>query len=204
MLQYYNIIQENERIIDMKDKIITTSIPLFDKKGYSETSIQDIVDHIGVTKGTFYYYYKSKQELLRDINLGYIERLLDKQKLILDDTSKTYYEKLYNIIYMVIRFIRTQRQDARIFTREMRHLEEENLNTIKQKRHEFRLNLQAMLEEGIEAGEFKANIRADILTFGILGITNWSYYWFNPSGEISEKELTNSFMELIMQGINPN
>ena len=48
----------------MKRKIIEESIDLFDKKGFNNTSIQNIVDSIGVTKGTFYYYFSSKQELL--------------------------------------------------------------------------------------------------------------------------------------------
>jgi len=37
----------------MKEKITIESIRLFEMKGFSETSIQDIVDAIGVTKGTF-------------------------------------------------------------------------------------------------------------------------------------------------------
>lgn len=41
----------------MKEKIIEVSIDLFGKHGFTETSIQDIVDGLGVTKGTFYYYF---------------------------------------------------------------------------------------------------------------------------------------------------
>ena len=38
----------------MKEKITEQSVKLFQEKGFSETSIQDIVDLLGVTKGTFY------------------------------------------------------------------------------------------------------------------------------------------------------
>ncbi|MEK5523591.1 TetR/AcrR family transcriptional regulator [Heyndrickxia sp. FSL W8-0423] len=34
--------------------------------------MQDLVEKIGVTKGTFYYYYSSKQSILNDICLNYI------------------------------------------------------------------------------------------------------------------------------------
>ncbi len=37
---------------------------LFMKKGYEQTSINDIIDRMGVAKGTFYHYFKSKEELL--------------------------------------------------------------------------------------------------------------------------------------------
>ncbi|OEH53442.1 TetR family transcriptional regulator [Oceanobacillus sp. E9] len=186
----------------MRDKIIQVSIPLFDTHGYSETSIQDIVDAIGVTKGTFYYYYKSKQELLKDINLTYIQNLLLAQEEILNNNTQTYKEKLYNNVLLIIRNIRKQRQSARIFAREIRHLQGENLEIVRHIRNKFRNNTQSIITKGIEAGEFNKNIRPDILTLGILGITNWSYYWFNPDGEVSEKQLTNYYMELILNGIN--
>ncbi|MES9741731.1 helix-turn-helix domain-containing protein, partial [Priestia megaterium] len=53
----------------MKDLMMERSIQLFAQKGFKETSIQDIVNELNVTKGTFYYYFKSKQELLMDIHL---------------------------------------------------------------------------------------------------------------------------------------
>ncbi|TXK86951.1 helix-turn-helix transcriptional regulator, partial [Parageobacillus sp. SY1] len=90
----------------MKEKIIETSIELFDRKGFKETSVQEIVEAIGVTKGAFYYYFKSKEELLKDICISYIEDLLEQQQRILQDSEKSCTEKLYEIVYMLIRNIK--------------------------------------------------------------------------------------------------
>ncbi|RFU64166.1 TetR/AcrR family transcriptional regulator [Bacillus sp. V59.32b] len=185
----------------MKEKIMEASIHLFDEKGFMETSVQEIVEYIGVTKGTFYYYYKSKEELLRDINHNYIDNLVKKQEAILKDGNKDCTSKLQEIIYMVIANIKPYKKNARIFFREMRHLSESHLEEIKAKRNLFRKNYQKLIEEGATLGVFNQNFSPDILTFGILGITNWSYYWYNPEGEVSEKELSEIFVDLILNGI---
>lgn len=185
----------------MKEKIIRESIDLFDKKGFIETSIQDIVGNIGVTKGTFYYYFESKQELLRDIHLSYLQELLEEQEIILKNKDKNYIDKLYSVIYLLIRKIKSHGPNARILFREMRHLTQENMEQIRKKRKEFRINFQVMIEDGIQVGEFKNNIRSDILTIGILSITNRSYYWYNPDGEINEEELADLYLEFILNGV---
>lgn len=188
----------------MKDKIISAGTELFGEKGFSETSIQDIVNIIGVTKGTFYYYFNSKEELLRQIHLSFIEDLLVQQKSVLEDDTKTFKEKLHGIVTVLIKNIKIQgqRQSARIFFREMRHLNEEHLEDIIEKRNDFRLNLQTLLSEGKEQGELKEELRPDILSFAILGVSNWSYYWFNPDGDVTEEELVNIYVEMILNGIS--
>lgn len=186
----------------MKEKIRDAGIQLFDENGFKSTSINDIVDFIGVTKGTFYYYFSSKEELLKDIQLLYIEDLIKQQQEILSNPSTTCTEKLFEIVYLLIKNIRINRQSARILFREMRHLSEKNLQDIHDKRNRFRENTQQLIEQGIVNGEIKGNSRADILTFGILGITNWSYYWFNPDGEVSEEQLATIYVDMILNGIN--
>ncbi|MGM7721356.1 TetR/AcrR family transcriptional regulator [uncultured Metabacillus sp.] len=49
---------------DKEKKIIEAGMSLFAKKGYSSTSIQEIVDACGISKGSFYLYFKSKEALL--------------------------------------------------------------------------------------------------------------------------------------------
>jgi len=186
----------------MKHKLIETGIQLFDQNGFKSTSVQDIVQLLGVTKGTFYYYFNSKEELLKDIHLSYIEELVQQQVKIIKNRQTSFTKKLYEIVTLLIRNIRTERQSARIFTREMRHLSGEYFEEIKDKRNQFRKNMQRLIEDGMQQGEFQSGLPADILTMGILGITNWSYYWYNPDGEVSEEKIVDIFVHMILNGIS--
>jgi AcrR family transcriptional regulator len=52
---------------ERKLEIILTSERLFREKGYTKTSVEAIIKEMGVAKGTFYYYFKSKEEVLEAI-----------------------------------------------------------------------------------------------------------------------------------------
>jgi AcrR family transcriptional regulator len=49
---------------ERRSELIACAQKLFYSKGYESTSVRDIVDEIGVAKGTFYYYFDSKQAIL--------------------------------------------------------------------------------------------------------------------------------------------
>ena len=50
-----------------RDSILRTAERLFFEKGYDETSIQDILDALSISKGGFYHYFESKIALLEEI-----------------------------------------------------------------------------------------------------------------------------------------
>ncbi|NGQ94742.1 TetR/AcrR family transcriptional regulator [Brevibacillus sp. SYP-B805] len=188
----------------MKRKIVEESVKLFETKGYSEASIQDIVDALGVTKGTFYYYFDSKEQLLMEIQMVYIDDLLAKQRQIMDDTGKDSKTKIFEIIQLLIKQIRTHGRTAKIFFRELINLSEENYMVIRKKREQFRLNLQQVIQDGIEQGELRRDLRADLIAFAILGMCNWSYQWFNPNGPVTDDELVRTYLEILLNGIQPH
>ncbi len=47
-----------------RNEILDTAQNLFYSKGYEQTSVQDIIDAVGIAKGTFYHYFRSKQHML--------------------------------------------------------------------------------------------------------------------------------------------
>ncbi|WP_431028553.1 TetR/AcrR family transcriptional regulator [Lysinibacillus sp. LZ02] len=187
----------------MKQKIVQESILLFDQKGFGSTSIQDIVDALNVTKGTFYYYFSSKEQLLMDIHLDYIEDLLNHQEKIMLKQS-SYREKLQDIVYLLIKDIEVRGSEGKVFFREMRHLGEKHAEIIREKRNVFRENVELILREGMKQGDFREGLQAHMLSFAILGITNWSYQWYQPAGSVSPKELTNIYIDMILNGILPS
>ncbi|MCG8502240.1 MAG: TetR/AcrR family transcriptional regulator [Firmicutes bacterium] len=50
-----------------KKEFLETAIALFIKKGYDVTSINDILKRINITKGSFYYHFQSKEDLVNQV-----------------------------------------------------------------------------------------------------------------------------------------
>ncbi|MGI2328631.1 TetR/AcrR family transcriptional regulator [Planococcus sp. YIM B11945] len=185
----------------MKVELIEQSTKLFVEKGFSATSIQDIVDALGVTKGSFYYHFKSKEALLMDIHLRYIDDLLRRQKAIVEN-GKTCRDKLVNVVELLIGDIEKQGAVGRVYFRELRHLSKGNAAIIRAKRAEFRGRLEAIIKEGIQSGEFRDSLEPKITTFAVLGVTNWSYQWFNPEGALTAQELADRYADFILHGMS--
>jgi len=56
-----------KKTITLKERIIEESLKLFSVKGYMSTSITDIIETVGTSKGGFYNHFKSKYQLFREI-----------------------------------------------------------------------------------------------------------------------------------------
>lgn len=185
----------------MKEKIMKHSIRLFESKGFSEASIQDIVNTLGVTKGTFYYYFSSKEELLTQIQLNYIDYMLEEQQRIIEQPDRTWKDKLSEVILMTIQAIEGRGSSARIFFRELLHITGDSLDLIKKKRDQFRLNVQSIIEQGMESGEFRDDLPVEMVAFSILGACNWCYTWFKPDGSKSDTEVAAVYTEMFLNGL---
>jgi TetR/AcrR family transcriptional regulator, cholesterol catabolism regulator len=170
----------------MRHKIIETSVQLFESKGFSQTSIQNIVDQLRVTKGTFYSYFNSKEQLLMEIHSAYIDDLIERQQQIMQQPL-TNQEKLKAIIALLIYDIKDKGANGRVFFREIRK--------------QFRWNIETIVRNGVKSGEFRNDLRVDMVTFGILGLTNYRYNWFDPDGEVTADELIGVYRKILLQGI---
>ena len=81
-----------------KKEFLDTSLELFYKKGYDNTSINDIIKEIGVSKGAFYYYFKSKEEILDSLSISHVQSLIHIYEKVLRDTKLNALEKLNKMI----------------------------------------------------------------------------------------------------------
>lgn len=70
-----------------KREILVAARELFVKKGYEQTSVNDILKIVDIAKGTFYYYFTSKQEVLAEIIIDIVEEGARKAQKILKDKS---------------------------------------------------------------------------------------------------------------------
>ncbi len=70
-----------------RNEILDTAQRLFTLKGYDQTSVQDVLDAVGIAKGTFYHYFSSKQELLDCLVTRMVAQTMLAVQPILDDQA---------------------------------------------------------------------------------------------------------------------
>ncbi len=93
---------------DRKKDFVEAAARLFAEKGYEKTSIGDIIAAVGVTKGSFYHHYQSKQEVVDDIIAALSEDLVRSVRSAFNENLPAS-EKLVGIVASVVAFREARR-----------------------------------------------------------------------------------------------
>ncbi|KMN43407.1 TetR/AcrR family transcriptional regulator [Bacillus cereus] len=89
------IVKEYE---ERRNEILETAEKLFVTKGYTKTTVNDILKEIGIAKGTFYHYFKSKEEVMDEIIMRIIKADVAKAKAIVSNPNIPVLDKLFRIL----------------------------------------------------------------------------------------------------------
>lgn len=89
------IVKEYE---ERRKEILETAERLFLTKGYTKTTVNDILKEIGIAKGTFYHYFKSKEEVMDEIIMRIIKEDVTKAKRIVSNPDIPALDKLFKIL----------------------------------------------------------------------------------------------------------
>ena len=93
-----------------KNELLDAAQELFFTKGYKQTSIESIIKKIGVAKGTFYYYFKSKEDLMDKLVKRMTNQILSEIKKITERTDLNALVKL-NRAYITTRNVKLENID---------------------------------------------------------------------------------------------
>lgn len=82
-----------------KNKIISKSAKLFYYNGYKNTPLSMILDECSIAKGNFYYYFKSKDELLIAVIKYHKENMINAFQNLIKDVSYESIKSFFNIYF---------------------------------------------------------------------------------------------------------
>jgi AcrR family transcriptional regulator len=63
------------KVRDTRDRVLAAALEVFAAKGFAATSVDNIVERAGCTRGAFYYYFESKEDIARDLQRDLWHRL---------------------------------------------------------------------------------------------------------------------------------
>lgn len=108
-----------------KQLIMEKSLELFAKQGFSATSVQQITEHCGISKGAFYLSFKSKDELILSIIDHFMREITSRIDYMVKTTDDE--NVLYAFYYESIQSFNKHSDFAKIFIKEQAHSLNEEL-----------------------------------------------------------------------------
>ncbi len=153
-----------------RDEILRAATNLFFEKGYHEVTMEEIAEEMGVSKGTIYNYFSSKENLYLEIlkeSFEAIEALLHEE---VEDSDPAVL-KLRKLLAAIFTFYRQNLKVLRILSRDETHLLKEHFElTEKWRSRRVRL-YEKIIEKGIHEGSFvrqNPRLRA-LMLYGAVG-----------------------------------
>ncbi|MFC5704180.1 TetR/AcrR family transcriptional regulator [Cohnella faecalis] len=134
------------------NEIIQTAERLFLEKGFEKTTVQDIVQRMGIAKGTFYHYFKSKDELVDHLLERYSDRLIHVMEMTARNSQIDAIHKFEQMAKSFIYF-EGWNSDLMSYIHQNESLVLNHLFEIRCN-NEIKPLVQSVIEEGVEAGLF--------------------------------------------------
>ena len=168
----------------VEEELIRTATTCFCQHGYQDTTLEDIVSPVGITRVTFYKYFESKAALLAAI----FDRSLANYQQGLEAILAKPIDRPEKIRQVMVHQIASLTQDQplnRLLYREEANLPQEAIAAVERKHRTIDRLLEQEIKVGIQRGEV---IDEDprLLMYAFTGMCNWLYRWYRPGGKFGQ------------------
>lgn len=181
------------KALDRKQLIMEKAIELFAARGFESTSVQQITEHCGISKGAFYLSFKSKDELILEIIDYFMKRFTTGVDRVVREKIDPK-QKLFNLFYYLFGEFQRHSDLAKMFVRDQLHSLNEEL-LIKIYRYDQLMN-QSILQLLEECYGSKIQHTKYELLFNIKGLMdNYSHIIFTYQMPIDVRLLSDVLVE---------
>jgi AcrR family transcriptional regulator len=172
---------------EVRAEILKAAASAFMERGYAATSIDDVADTLGATKGRIYHYYRSKTDIFIDIHLESLRVLLERVRPIAARKDLKSHERLFamcrehalTMITTVAYYKSTVVGLNRFLLSITAPYQDEAMRRVLQQRQEYEDLLAEVIAEGTAEGVL-VEIDPHFATKPMLGALNWLNIWYEP------------------------
>jgi len=180
-------------------EVYRTAAAIILQKGYDATSVSDIADALGITKAGLYHYIHGKTQLLFDImqyGLDELEREVARPAKAIEDAEA----RLRFMIGTHARIVTRGHGAVTILVDEARALTPAQGRQITRRKRKYFDFLRATLGELKSGGKLR-DVDITVAAFGLLGVINWVSRWYQPGGELDEKQIAEQIIDIAFNGL---
>ncbi|MEW1811925.1 TetR/AcrR family transcriptional regulator [Pseudarthrobacter phenanthrenivorans] len=173
---------------------------LFFERGYDATSLRQVASAVGLMVGSLYNHIDSKEHLLLQIMGGIIDDLLDSAREAVKVDGDAV-DKLQAALAAHLTFHAERAQEVFIGNAELRSLSTAAREVVIEKRHEYELFLQNLIEDAGKAGLADV-IDAKIHVYSFVAQATHIASWFKPGGRMKLNEIVAIYTKLALRELN--
>ncbi|MFL0248915.1 TetR family transcriptional regulator [Clostridium neuense] len=199
-----------QKAIETKNIIFDSALKVFEKKGFSSTTLEDIAKEAGISRGAIYWNFKNKQDLyvclLKEyFNDNFYENLKYNDKSNKDPVAAIR-EYMYNYFKILI-----NNEETRKYMEILRYKTEvkTDIGEVLRVEQEIDLKIKEELSKlirlGIEAGKIRNDIAEGVISMSALSYLNGieDSWLINPEAFALEAYLDN-LIDIFIDGIVKN
>jgi AcrR family transcriptional regulator len=185
----------------IEEEILRIAADKFGKQGYQATTLDEIAAAAGISRGAFYLYFPSKEELLRRMYSQVIATSHAAiEQIVAEDLPVP--EKLRRIIRHQVRYMATNVPLLQVFFTEIFSLRPEVGQWVRNANRAFSGMIQRVVNEGVQKGEL-IPVHPKRFTYALMGMCNWIYRWYRPGGEWTPDTVAEEFIQILESGYLP-
>ncbi len=202
-------VAEPTRAADSREEILDAAAEAFMARGYSGTSITDIADRLGSTKGRFYHWYRSKAQIYLDVHRRAMEMLFEVVEPIARE-DRPAEDRLRRMVWEHTRLMMTALPYQRVSVQslDMRVLvTNQDLGEVRAEvialRDRYEQMFADVIAEGVAEGSLRP-ARGRLVTKPLFGAVNWITMWFEPGrsgAPDKQEEICEEMATFVVQGL---
>jgi AcrR family transcriptional regulator len=150
--------------------------------------MHEIADALGVTRTAVYYYYKNKEAILVALTESITRVAAQLAEEAAQHTQLQPVEALRSLVSRHVTLIIDHGAEFRVVERSEDRLPPKQRKAAVGYRRGVLGNFTAVIERGIKAGVFRPT-DSRVAAFAIIGMCNWTAWWFQPDGRKSRDEV---------------
>ncbi|HEY2299224.1 MAG TPA: TetR/AcrR family transcriptional regulator [Jatrophihabitans sp.] len=183
-----------------RDRVLDVAAELFADQGYDATSVAQVIERAGLTKGGFYHHFASKDALLYEVYGDLITRQLEHMDAILAQRLPPAAALRALVTDLVVSTAESSRR-AMVFWRELHRLGDEHTSAYRAARRRYHDAMRKLIRSGQASGDFARVASADTITFTIFGVINELPLWYRPSGRKKPVQLATEIADFVLAGL---
>ena len=190
----------NPRKALVRNQLIDKAAELFATRGYARTTMNDIAEELRLKRSSLYHYFRNKEEILDALIEEQTVAPTQMLRRLLSDSSLSTLDKIRSALSESI--LRKLSESARFRVLDQIEFEMPEHLAVQHKRmkREVLELWSQLITEGIAAGDLR-EVDSRMAAFALLGITNWTAWWYSPGGKLAPDQIADTMTDIGLFGL---